>query len=195
MQININCEHKNQKRMPTYFLQNERKPRGLHFFRFVHFTNLFFPIYIMINELPISVRCSELIVVGLWFGKNKPNMNIFLKPFVDNMNKLSEDGIKCKINNEERIIHVYCLVCCVDSVALAPIKGLTQFNVKYGCNWCLHPGQWIVNESNPNSGSHKYPLLESAVKLRNESDNLKHMTKATEKNTCFGFKNPSELIN
>ena len=35
------------------------------------------PVYLMINELPIAVRTTELIVVGLWFGKNKPNMNVF----------------------------------------------------------------------------------------------------------------------
>ena len=97
------------------------------------------PIYIMINELPISIRTSELIVVALWFGKNKPDMNVFLKPFVEDMNKLSDHGIKCHINNEERIIKVFSLVSCVDSVARAPMQGLTQFNGRYGCNWCLHP--------------------------------------------------------
>ena len=153
------------------------------------------PIYIMLNELPISIRTNQLIVVGLWFGKNKPNVNIFLKPFVEDMNKLSDEGIKCKINGEEESIKVFCIVCCVDSVARAPMQGLMQFNGEYGCNWCLHPGQWVLKDNNPDSGSHKYPLLDFRVKSRNEGDSLNHMTKGTEQKPCFGFKNPSQLIN
>lgn len=53
-------------------------------------------------------------------------MNIFLKPFVQNMNKLWDDGIKCKIADEERIIKVFCLDCCVNSVARAPMQGITH---------------------------------------------------------------------
>lgn len=49
------------------------------------------PIYLMVNELPYNVRTKELIVVGLWFGKDKPDMNVFLGPFVENMNKLSTE--------------------------------------------------------------------------------------------------------
>ena len=111
------------------------------------------------------------------------------------MNKLSDEGIKCEINNEERIIKVFCLVCCVDSVARAPMQGLTQFNGRHGCNWCLHPGEWVVNENKSNSGSHKYPLLPVHVHSRNEKDTVRHMSEGTEKNPCFGFKNPSTLIN
>ncbi|XP_033226058.1 uncharacterized protein LOC117178736 [Belonocnema kinseyi] len=35
----------------------------------------------MVNELLMHTRRKELILVGLWFGKNKPNMNVFLGPF------------------------------------------------------------------------------------------------------------------
>ncbi|XP_071632034.1 uncharacterized protein [Temnothorax longispinosus] len=36
------------------------------------------------------------------------------------MTKLANQGITCRINNEERLIKVYSLICCVDSVARAP---------------------------------------------------------------------------
>lgn len=156
---------------------------------------LIWPIYIMVNELPISVRGTELLLVGLWFGKCKPEKNVFLKPFIEDMNKLSETGIRCKLNNVERIIKVFCLVCCVDSVARAPMQGLHQFNGEYGCNWCLHPGKWVVKKNNPDSGSYKYPLLDSAFENRNLNDSLEHMSKGTDKKPCFGFKRPSQLIN
>lgn len=56
------------------------------------------PIYLQLNELPIQVRRTELIVFGLWFGKNKPEMNTFLEPFVQKMNKLSTEGVQCEMN-------------------------------------------------------------------------------------------------
>lgn len=153
------------------------------------------PIYIMLNELPFSVRTSELIVVGLWFGRNKPSMNVFLKPFVQDMNKLSTEGLKYNINNEGHLTKIFCLICCVDSIARAALQGIMQFNGHYGCNWCLHPGKWVTKESNPKSGSHKYPLLDATVANRNEKDSIKHIMEGTEEKPCFGFKNASRLIN
>lgn len=55
----------------------------------------------------------------------------------------------CKINDQEIPIKVYPLVCCVDSIAHAPMQGSTQFNGKYGCPWCLHPGEWVHNPDKP----------------------------------------------
>ena len=37
-------------------------------------TYCIWPIYLIINELPMQVRSKELILVGLWFGKDKRNM-------------------------------------------------------------------------------------------------------------------------
>lgn len=153
------------------------------------------PIYLQINELPYDVKTNELIVCGLWFGRNKPHMNVFLKPFVENMNQLCKEGVKCNIKGEEVFIKVYTLVCCVDSIARPPMQGLTQFNGKYGCNWCLHPGQWVSNLSKRNGGSHKYPLLDEHVNRQNVEDSIVHMETATPSEPCFGFKQPSILIN
>lgn len=152
------------------------------------------PIFLQVNELPFHIRNSEQIVAGLWFGKNKPNMDIFLDPFVDTMNELSSNGVKCIINDQETLIKVYPIVCCVDSVARAPMMDMTLFNGKFGCPWCLHEGKWVSNPMKPKSGSHKYPLTDKIVKIRNLNDTLKHMETATLLNPCFGFKGPSPLI-
>ena len=106
-------------------------------------TTSIWPIYLMINELSYSVRTKELVLAGLWFGKNKPDMDLFLTPFVENMNQLATTGIECYINNIKRQIKIFPLVCCVDSVARAPVQGFVQFNGRYGCGQCLHPGEWV----------------------------------------------------
>ena len=51
------------------------------------------PINLFINELPINERYRSVITCALWFGRSKPIMNAFLTPFVEEFNRLSEDGI------------------------------------------------------------------------------------------------------
>lgn len=64
------------------------------------------PIQIIVNESPVNIRTSKAITFGLWFGRNKPKMNLFLKPFVDKMNDMSTQGIPCKIKTKIRNIKV-----------------------------------------------------------------------------------------
>lgn len=50
------------------------------------------PIYLQVNEFPFNILTNELIVSGLWFGKNKPDMTVFfyvhlLKPVVNCLKK------------------------------------------------------------------------------------------------------------
>lgn len=155
------------------------------------------PIFLMVNEVPMHVRSKELILVGLWFGKDKPNMNVFLKPFVEYMNDLSKKGVDCIIEGKNLCIKIFTLICCVDAVARAPVQGFSQFNGSYGCGQCLHPGEWVRNNSNnPRSGNIKYPLLDTVPKGRNVKETIKHMKQATElRKPVFGVKRPSELIN
>ena len=126
------------------------------------------PIQILINELPFEERMKNVILSGLWFGKGKPNMNIFMGAFADHLNDLSENGIECDILGQNRCIKFYCICCCVDSVARAPMQGLTQFNGNYGCNWCLHPGEWSKKYH-----FMTYPALSSKVEVRTEDQALR----------------------
>ena len=92
------------------------------------------PIQIIINELPFAIRSCKTIVCGIWFGKDKPDMNTFLKPFVSQFNQLSTVGIQCTIGNEKRCIKVFPLCAAVDSVARPPMQGLVQYNGYFGCS-------------------------------------------------------------
>ena len=54
------------------------------------------PLYLVINELPLSKRfCSRnVILAGLWFGSQKPNMMTFLQPFNESISQLYSKGIE-----------------------------------------------------------------------------------------------------
>ena len=140
-----------------------------------------------INELPIHVRSSKPITSALWFGHSKPNMKVFLAPFVKYINILSEEGIKCNINGKMRNLHVYALCCCVDSPARAMMQGIQQFNGYYGCSWCFHPGEPVMHVVR---STIKYPLQENPVQKRTEKESLELI----EGTVVRGFKEASSLL-
>ena len=133
-----------------------------------------YPVYVILNELPIDVRNSNPIVCALWFGRGKPDMNVFLEAFVKEMNELTKTKIICNIRGERRSITPFAICCCVDSVARPPMQGITQFNGKYGCSWCLHKGEWISNAQNT-GGCIKFPILDAMPAERNEGHMLQCM--------------------
>lgn len=128
--------------------------------RFESSQNSRWPIQIQVNELPPQNRLKNIITCGMWFGKSKPDIKIkiFLEIFVNEMNIINKNEIKCVIKGETRMLKLYMLILCVDSVvnvvvdSRAPMQGLVQFNGYYSCSWCLHPGQWV-------DGCVRFPIL------------------------------------
>ena len=54
------------------------------------------PCYFVVNELPYQLRLlkENMIIGGLWFGQEKPNMRVFLKPIIAELATLERDGIE-----------------------------------------------------------------------------------------------------
>lgn len=145
------------------------------------------PIFLKLNELPAQERSNNLILAGLWFNKNKPDMTVFLGRFVELLNRVTDAGIRCLIKEEERILKLFVNNCCCDAVARAPIQGVKQYNGSFGCNWCLHPGEY-------KEGSMKYPYIIPAPEPRCHDNMVRVMMEDTS-NTPFGIKHTSPLIN
>lgn len=157
---------------------------------------------IMLNELPVNTKLSTPITFGIWFGDSKPNMNVFLKPFVAQMNELARTGVKCHVAGEEKVVKVFALCCCVDSAARAPIQGISQWNGNFGCSWCLHPGVSVKINDKPDCKTTymKYPVRNPRPQDRTHDAAIRDMMIGTERNrrdktlTCHGFKQSSQLI-
>lgn len=145
------------------------------------------PIFLKINELPRQSRMNNLVTLGLWFNKTKPEMTVFLDKLVNIVDGLSHEGFYCKVKNELRNLKLYILSCCVDSCARAPMQGFKQFNGSYGCSWCLHPGQYA-------EGSMRYPYLYPQPDSRNHEDTVK-LSLEQRSDSPYGIKYPSPLIN
>lgn len=150
------------------------------------------PIQLCINEIEYTTRSEKPIVFGIWFGKDKPNMTTFLRPFVNQMNTFSNNGIPCNFNGENKEIKLYALCCCVDSVARAPIQGLIQYNGYFGCSWCYHPGKAVRANTRKVV---KYPLLEDVPELRDAEMSIEYIDLAVNLGApVYGWKNASPLL-
>ncbi|KAG8176740.1 hypothetical protein JTE90_003371 [Oedothorax gibbosus] len=110
--------------------------------------NSLWPIQFRINEFPPEKRflSENLMLAGLWFGKKEPNMQVFMKPFVQEMYDLYHNGFSWQHHEEVIETKVITLNCVVDSVAKPTLQGTTQFNGYFGCNYCYHPGDLIDNQ-------------------------------------------------
>jgi len=85
-----------------------------------------------------------MILCRLWYGRDKPNMHLFLKSFVNELTVLHETGISRNVVGEPDVhIKVHIIVSPVDSVARPVLQEIVQFNGCYSCSFCLHKGQQI----------------------------------------------------
>lgn len=109
---------------------------------------LLWPIQSFVAELPLKLRYSykNILLSGLWYGKKKPNMQVFQESFVNQVISLgdgfqvtgqSATKFKLTINGQA-----------ADLVAKGPSLNFKLFSGKWGCSVCLHPGRRLPGRGN-----------------------------------------------
>ncbi|XP_057329242.1 uncharacterized protein LOC130670086, partial [Microplitis mediator] len=149
------------------------------------------PIYASINELSPKLKSKYLIMTGLWVDKVEPDMNLFLKPFVDEANDLSSKGLRWKLGEETITSKFIPLCACFDSVARCKVLNMKQYNGKYGCTFCEHPTKCIEKFC-------KYPMLTDVPTERTDESVKNQMVLASAKEygeDVKGVLGPSQLMN
>jgi len=152
------------------------------------------PILVTINELPYRLRKHHIMITGLWFDSVKPDMNIFLKPFIEELIDLHNNGFQCAtfIHNEPIQINVHALVAPVDTIARPMIQCMKQFNGKYGCSYCYHKGKQIRTDD---GRVHKNIYPGDVRMLRKKRDYEMQAEKALQKSKHVkGVKCPSIVV-
>lgn len=89
-------------------------------------------------------------------------------------NEISKSGVPCNIKGKNLLVKPYAICCCVDSIARAPMQGVKQCNGHYGCNWCLHEGEWVPN-AQKTGGCVKFPITDPLPKNHTEEHFLQCM--------------------
>ena len=102
------------------------------------------PCYFVVNELPYQLRLlkENMIIGGLWFGEEKPNMHVFLKPIIAELATLERDGIEVQSPSIPHpfVSKVILLAGTCDLPAKCMILNTIQFNGMFGCIKCIQPG-------------------------------------------------------
>ncbi|XP_077519808.1 uncharacterized protein LOC144129530 [Amblyomma americanum] len=146
------------------------------------------PIQVMINELPAHLRSRNILIPALWYGQSHADMTLFMQAFVKQMHQLEQTGIAWKAGLQTMHSKVYCLSCCADSPARALLQNMVQFNGRYGCGWCLHPGQTI-------DGTIKYPVGTTVQERTDSATRVQMADAAALKTVIAGVKGPSPFMN
>ena len=153
------------------------------------------PLLLTINEVKPELRSEYVLLQGLHFGQKKPLMSTYLKPFVKELKSLYDDGLCWRDSQgEQHITKCIALLSCVDSPARATLQNIKQFNGKFGCSFCEHPGV-IVEKGR--GFTRAYPISSPLPNVRNGHGMLQQGKEAetTNVDAVFGVKGVSELHN
>ena len=146
------------------------------------------PILLIINELPPHARNKHMLLGGIWVENFHPYLNMFLMPTISELLSLHKTGISWKPDgNNEITSRFVTLICPVDSVVLASLSNMTQFNGEFICTFCYSKGE-------VNASTRTYPI-ENNAPSRTDNEIRHDMIEAHEsQNKVRGVKGVSSLI-
>ncbi|KAH9378663.1 hypothetical protein HPB48_008501 [Haemaphysalis longicornis] len=85
-----------------------------------------------------QLKWNHVTISALWFSKLHPPKDVFMTPFVDEVKKI---GVLSWSHAGTAVAStVHAVLACVDSPARASVRNSKQYNVYFGCNWCLQEG-------------------------------------------------------
>jgi hypothetical protein len=120
--------------------------------------------------------------VAIYSGLKKPNDLEFLREFLAEAKGLIADGFN--INGVHVRVRLSCIVC--DAPAKAFVKGIIQFNGKYGCDRCVQKGTYSDG---------RMLFLHSDAELRTDESFRKQENKKHHKNYSPFCDLPIDMIN
>ena len=136
------------------------------------------PIYFVINELPLRLRHVHMMLAALWIGPSKPRMDSYFRPVVECLEQLYDRGIEWMKCGRTVTTKVYMSLVSCDSVARPLLQNMKQFNGEYGCGFCLMSGyvaakgqgytrSYAQNDNNlPEERSHHQMLQHAEIAVR-----------------------------
>jgi len=99
------------------------------------------PIYITINELCPEDRDKHVLLAGLYIGSKDPDQNMYLEPFVEQVNDLASEGFMWEHEGSKIHSHVIPLCAVVDSVARFQMLQMSSFTAYCGCSFCYNKSE------------------------------------------------------
>lgn len=139
-------KHLSSKMVDTPFITLTFSTDGAVLFKSTKEKSLW-PLQFFINEIDIERRFKRenLFCSAFAFGKT-PNMQVFLRPFIEEINQINENGgVSFALKNGQiQTVKIYPMIFTCDTVARSHVLNKVNFNGYNGCPYCEHRGT-IIN--------------------------------------------------
>jgi hypothetical protein len=148
------------------------------------------PLQAVVLNLPPVIRQSaeNAVLIALYMSKKKPNWNILFEGLKDILSAVNF----CVTEPASHIVftfHTKIVLCVCDLPAIASVSNTMQYNGKFGCIKCTHPGETLQQ-----GGGHSrvYPSFPFSLK---DNALYKRCIDAVQRGSApvFGIKGPSVL--
>lgn len=108
----------------------------------------FYPIFVKLNFLPPKIRFKpeNILIVGLYYGKEKPDFHKIFFPFADELQKLRNKKILVLYNNLLIKFIPIVMFCTCDMVARSMMMCLKGHSGYFSCPLCLHSGKNVMGK-------------------------------------------------
>lgn len=102
-------------------------------------TKSFYPVQLVICEVPLHLRFSFLIVCSIWCDFRKPPMSTLMRPFLDSLRTIyAKGGVSwCHPTSKvQQLSSVVAPLASADAPVRADLLNMKSHNSKYACNTC-----------------------------------------------------------
>lgn len=86
---------------------------------------------------------DNMLLAALYYGTGKPKMDEYLSPLVQQFKEFELNKLQIVLNKKPIRFEPRIITCCVDLPAKSAVQNMKQFNGKFGCGYCLHPGKSV----------------------------------------------------
>lgn len=144
------------------------------------------PIQATINELNVieRFRTKNILLLGLYYHNNHPNMQLFLKKLVLDLIKLKDTGIEILADNNKYYFDVTLICGTFDGPAKAAVQNITQHNGYFSCHYCEQRGDSVVVNS-AGTLQVRYPYKQEMIERTND-EAISNMKAASDGNSVKG---------
>ncbi|XP_074114038.1 uncharacterized protein LOC141537102 isoform X1 [Cotesia typhae] len=116
-----------------------------------------------------------MLLTGVYVDKKHPLMNNFMRPLMNELRQLHQDGVSWKLSNGvEMISKITVTMCCFDAPARSAVTRFVQFNGYSSCLFCNIKGKFVLSKKVV------FPFEQNSMSLRTKSDIEASMYKASE---------------
>lgn len=146
----------------------------------------YWPLSALVLDLPPNLRYNpeNILLLSLWRGSSKPMWDFYLNSFLSSVPFDTPTNVK--IGNISLTVTLSLSRAVFDLPALASILNVKQFNGKFGCIFCNHPGVSVER-------AWTYPYCELVQSTSDESFSKYSIAADKSKECVFGVKGFSVL--